>query len=63
MSQAATASVVLSRRAADEPPELSIVVPALNEQDNVRPLVEQVELSILQAGIDAELIVVDDGST
>ena len=45
------------------PPELSIVVPALDEEDNVRPLVEQVKLAVIDTGIDAELIVVDDGST
>jgi dolichol-phosphate mannosyltransferase len=44
-------------------PELSIVVPALNEEDNVAPLVEQVQRAILDTGIAAELIVVDDGST
>ena len=43
--------------------ELSIVVPALNEEDNVRPLVEQVEAAVHARGIEAELIVVDDGST
>jgi len=42
---------------------LSIVVPALNEQDNVGPLVEQVGQAMADAGINAELIVVDDGST
>ncbi len=44
-------------------PTLSIVVPALNEQDNVTPLVEQVGQAMSDAGIHAELIVVDDGST
>lgn len=44
-------------------PELSVVVPALNEEDNVKPLVEQVDQAVRGAGIDAELIVVDDGST
>lgn len=43
--------------------ELSIVVPALNEQDNVGPLVEEVQRVVLDAGIGAEMIVVDDGST
>lgn len=43
---------------------LSIVVPALNEEDNVAPLVEEVRKTVReQAGIEAELIVVDDGST
>jgi len=44
-------------------PTLSIVVPALNEQDNVTPLVEKVGKAMNDAGIHAELIVVDDGST
>jgi len=42
---------------------MSIVIPALNEQDNVQPLVEQVKQTVLDIGINAELIVVDDGST
>ncbi|MEX0775488.1 MAG: glycosyltransferase family 2 protein [Phycisphaeraceae bacterium] len=49
---------------ADHAPELSIVVPALNEEDNVAPLIDEIRRVIReQAGIDAELIVVDDGST
>jgi dolichol-phosphate mannosyltransferase len=44
-------------------PLLSIVVPALDEQDNVGPLVEQVRQAVVERGIDAELIIVDDGST
>lgn len=44
-------------------PTLSIVIPALNEADNVGPLVEQVDTAVRSAGIDVELIVVDDGST
>ncbi len=42
---------------------LSIIVPALNEQDNVRPLIEQVGKAMSDARIDFELIIVDDGST
>lgn len=42
---------------------LSIIVPALNEEDNIAPLVEQVRACVIGAGVDAELIVVDDGST
>lgn len=48
---------------APPPPELSIVVPALNEEENVAPLVEQVQAAVIDAQIAAELIVVDDGST
>ena len=43
-------------------PELSIVVPALDEQDNVGPLVARIEAEMAKAGVRAELIVVDDGS-
>ena len=44
-------------------PALSIVIPALNEQDNVAPLVQQVSKAMTDGGIDAELIIIDDGST
>ncbi len=44
-------------------PQLSIVIPALDEQDNIDPLIEQVKQAVIDQGIDAELIVVDDGST
>lgn len=44
-------------------PALSVVVPALNEEGNVGPLVEQVEAAMQAAAVAAELIVVDDGST
>jgi glycosyltransferase involved in cell wall biosynthesis len=44
-------------------PELSIVVPALDEEDNVGPLIEEVRKAVVERGIAAELIVVDDGST
>ncbi len=49
----------------DQPhtPQLSIVAPALNEEGNVEALVEQVKAAVIDAGIEAEFIVVDDGST
>lgn len=47
----------------DAGPQLSIVVPVLNEQDNLEPLVEQVRQATVDAGIDTEMIVVDDGSS
>ncbi len=43
-------------------PELSIIVPAQDEEDNVVPLVEEVKRTVIDAGVDAELIVIDDGS-
>ena len=44
-------------------PELSVVIPALNEAENVKPLVEEIDRTVRGAGIEAELIIVDDGST
>jgi len=43
--------------------DLTIVIPALDEQDNVGPLVEQVEAAVRGTGIEAQLIIVDDGSS
>ena len=41
-------------------PELAVIVPTFNEHDNVGPLVEKLE--VVLAGIDWELIFVDDNS-
>lgn len=40
---------------------LSVVVPVMNEEDNVQPMVEAVDAAL--QGYDYELIFVDDGST
>jgi glycosyltransferase involved in cell wall biosynthesis len=42
---------------------LSIVVPVMNEQQNVRPLFEKLSAQIEQLGLSYEVIFVDDGST
>lgn len=44
-------------------PELSVLAPAHNEQDNVVPLVRQLEAALDPAGIAYEIVLVDDGST
>ena len=44
-------------------PTLTIVVPALNEEESLPLLIEEVERKVLAAGVEAELIIVDDGST
>ncbi len=49
--------------ATDRSPELSVVAPAHNEQDNVRPLVEEIASALSGAGIRFETVIVDDGST
>ncbi len=47
----------------DEPPIISVVVPAYNEQDNVRPLVEHVRRVLDPITPRYEIIFVNDGST
>ncbi|GAB4549881.1 MAG: glycosyltransferase family 2 protein [Phycisphaerales bacterium] len=44
-------------------PELSVVAPAHNEEDNVGPLVEQIAGALHAAGVAFETVIVDDGST
>lgn len=44
-------------------PELSIVAPARDEEPNLTLFVEEVERVVLGAGVAAELLVVDDGSS
>jgi len=44
-------------------PDLSVITPAHNEQDNIGPLVEELERALTQTGLVFEVIVVDDGST
>uniref|UniRef100_A0A7C4QTP6 Glycosyltransferase n=1 Tax=Schlesneria paludicola TaxID=360056 RepID=A0A7C4QTP6_9PLAN len=46
-----------------DPHLLSIVVPFYNEQDNLRPLYEQIRDVLEELPYDFELILVDDGST
>ena len=45
----------------DSTPEISVVIPALNEADSIRDLVERIDLALCDFTI--EIIVVDDGST
>ena len=48
-------------RGAMTPPLLSVVVPVLNEQDNIRPLVTEI-ITALDGVCDFEIVYVDDGS-
>ncbi|MFL5742505.1 MAG: glycosyltransferase family 2 protein [Flavisolibacter sp.] len=41
--------------------ELSVVIPVMNEQDNIRPLLESLRAALKE--IEYEIILVDDGST
>ncbi len=44
-------------------PDLSVVAPAHNEQDNVAALADEVENAVSPLDISWELVIVDDGST
>lgn len=44
-------------------PKLSIILPVYNEQDNIGPLIEELEVVLLAMNKPFEVIVVDDGST
>ena len=44
-------------------PDLSIVVPVYNEQENIEPLCEKLNAALTAVGRSYEIIIVDDGST
>src|SRR5882724_12473025 len=44
-------------------PNLSLVIPAYNEQENVEALLTRVGAALAQTGKDFEVLIVDDGST
>jgi phenylacetate-CoA ligase len=44
-------------------PDLSVVIPCLNEEENLEPLVERIRSAQSALGIAIETILVDDGST
>jgi glycosyltransferase involved in cell wall biosynthesis len=49
--------------AAAAPPDVTVVVPVLNEEATLQPLYDGVSETLAASGIAAELIFVDDGST
>jgi undecaprenyl-phosphate 4-deoxy-4-formamido-L-arabinose transferase len=49
--------------AAAATPDVTVVVPVLNEEATLQPLYDGVAATLAAAGINAELIFVDDGST
>ena len=44
-------------------PEIAVVVPVKDEQDNIRPLIEEIVTSVGQVTGDFEIIYVNDGSS
>jgi glycosyltransferase involved in cell wall biosynthesis len=53
---------MLDRRE-DPQPEISVVVPVLNESENIRPLLQRLIPILEQAARSFEIIIVDDGSS
>ena len=51
------------RRPASAAPEISLFLPVLNEEPNLRPLHLKIDEALAQLGRTAEVIYVDDGST
>src|SRR5512141_770761 len=49
--------------AADTAPELSLFLPVLDEEENLRPMHEKISAALDALGKTAEVIYVDDGST
>ncbi len=47
----------------NEPPYLSLVIPAFNEQENIPTLLQRVGDALGQIGRPFEVIIIDDGST
>ena len=43
--------------------ELSVVAPAHDEQDNLRPLVQEIAAALEPTSLNYEIIIIDDGST
>ncbi len=62
MSQAKL-KIVSSVEENDETPELSLFLPVLNEEENLRPMHAKISDSLKSLGKTAEVIYVDDGST
>jgi len=46
-----------------EPPDVSVFLPVFNEEPNLRPLHEKLNLALAHLGRTAEIIYVDDGSS
>lgn len=59
------AQTKLSREDAEaqDAPELSIFLPVLNEEENLRPLHDRIQQALKSLGKTAEVIYIDDGST
>ncbi|MEZ5307136.1 MAG: glycosyltransferase family 2 protein [Pyrinomonadaceae bacterium] len=51
------------KRAKEDSPDLSVFLPVMNEEDNLRPLHQKISDALEKLGRTAEVVYVDDGST
>jgi glycosyltransferase involved in cell wall biosynthesis len=64
MTETATKEISLTRRRTDpDEPDVSVFLPVFNEEPNLRPLHEKLNVALAQLGRTAEIIYVDDGSS
>ena len=54
---------LVARVGKDQPVELSIIVPAHNEEENLPSLVDRLRATLRDGSIKGEIVIVDDGST
>lgn len=52
-----------ARRAGEPRPQFSILIPTLEEAENIDPLLRRILAVVDESGLDAEVLVVDGGST
>lgn len=58
-----TGLLCISSRASDSVVALSLVLPTLNEAENIKSMIQQLEKTLKPMGIEYELILVDDDSS
>ncbi|HYX40236.1 MAG TPA: hypothetical protein VE821_00995, partial [Pyrinomonadaceae bacterium] len=65
VKRARPSALATAARAAetDDAPDISVFLPVLNEEPNLRPLHEKMSAALTALGRSAEVIYVDDGST
>ena len=59
----ATESAAPGQAAARAVPELSVIIPLYNEEENIRPLMERLFTELTALPLAFEVLVIDDGST
>lgn len=53
----------ISEMASDDTPDLSLVIPLLNEEESLQPLTQKIQEVMAEQNLSYEIIFIDDGST